>query len=166
MRIEANRRTITLSVVAALLAACVVMWSLYSSAKKAHAGLIAQKTELLALKQDYLSVRSSVAAVEGRKTLTNVQGIAQAVDEVFRPIGLADKVKSVKSTGIREKEYGSEEEAEVQVEKVSMNEMANIFYKIENAPMILTVRRTTVKTSFDDPTLLNISMTITFVKPR
>jgi hypothetical protein len=166
VKLKADRQTITLSAVAALVAACVIMWTLYSSAKKAHAGLLAQRTEILALKQDFLSLKSTVDAVEGRKTLTNVQGVAQAIDEIFKPLGLNDKVKSVKSTGVREKEYGSEEEAEVQVEKVSMNEMANIFYKIENAPMILTVRRTTIKTSFDNPDLLNISMTVTLVKPK
>lgn len=166
MKLKTDRQTIMLSLMAALAIACVVMWTLYSSAKKAHAGLLAQRSELLALKQDYLSLKGSVDAVESRKTLTNVQGIAQAVDEVFKPLGLADKVKSVKSVGVREKEYGTEEEAEVQVEKVSMNEMVNIFYKIENAPMILTVRKATVKTSFDDPTLLNISMTLTLVKTK
>lgn len=166
MKLRTDRRTITLSVLAALVVACVIMWSLYSSARKAHAALAAQRIELLALKQHFVGLKAGVDAVESKKTLTNVKGIAQAVDEVFRSIGLSDKVKSVKSSGVKEEEYGSEEEAEVQVDKVSMNEMANIFYKIENAPMILTIRRTTVKTSFDDPTLLNISMTVTLVKPK
>lgn len=164
MKLKADRQTITLSVVAALVVACVVMWTLYSSAKKAHAGLLSERTELMALKQHYLALKGSVDAVEGRKNLTNVQGIAQAIDDVFKPLGLSDKVKSVKSAGVQEKEYGTEEEAQVQVEKVSMNEMANIFYKIENAPMILTIKSATVKTSFDDPTLLNMSMTVTLVK--
>lgn len=157
---------VALSAVAALIVACAVMWGVYSSAKKAHAGLIARRAQLLALKQDFLGLKRSVDAVESRKTLTNVDGIVQSIDEVFKSLGLTDKVKSVKSTGEKEEEYGSEEEAEVQVEKVSMNEMANIFYKIENAPMILTIRRTTVRTSFDDPTLLNISMTVALVKPK
>jgi general secretion pathway protein M len=166
MRVKADRQTITLSVLATLIVACAVLWTVYSSAKKSHAGLVSRRAELLELKQDYLALKGSVDAVEGRKTLTNVQGIVQAVDEVFKSLGLTDKVKSVKPTVVKQEEYGTEEEAEIQVEKVSMNEMANIFYKIENAPMILTVRRTTVKTSFDDPTLLNISMTVALVKPK
>jgi hypothetical protein len=166
MRLRADRQTITLSAAAALIVACIGMWTVYSSAKNSHADLLAQRHELLTLEQDFLTLKGNVDAVEGRKTLTNVDGIVQAVDEVFKSLGLNDKVKSVKSTGVREKEYGTEEEAEVQVEKVSMNEMANIFYKVENAPMILTVRRTTVKTSFDDPDLLNISMTVALVKPK
>ena len=166
MRLKADTKTVFLSAAAAIAIACAVMWTLYSSANKEHAGLVAQRVELTALKQDFLSLKSSVGAVESRKSLTKVQGIAQAVDEVFSSIGLADKVKSVKSGGVVEKEYGAQEEAEVQVEKVSMNEMANIFYRIRNAPMILTIKRATVKTSFDDPTLLNISMTLTLVKPK
>lgn len=166
MNLKADRSTITLVALGALVVACVVMWTLYSSARKAHAGLVAQRTELLSLRKDYLDLKSSVDIVQHRGTLKNVQGIAQAIDDVFKPLGLSDKVKSVKSTGVRERDYGTEEEADVQVEKVSMNEMANIFYKIETVPMILTIKRATVKTSFDNPTLLNVSMTVTLVKPK
>ena len=166
MNLKADRSTITLAVAGALVVACIVMWTLYSSARKDHAGLVAQRTELLSLRKDYLNLKSSVDAVQRRGTLKNVEGIAQAIDDVFRSLGLSDKVKSVKSTGVKERDYGTEEEADVQVEKVSMNEMTNIFYKIETAPMILTIKRATVKTSFDDPTLLNVSMTVTFVKPK
>ena len=73
---------------------------------------------------------------------------------------------SVKSTGTREKKYASEEEAEVSVERVTMNEMVNILYRIENAPMILSVRKTSIKTSFDNPSLLNITMTVGLIKPK
>lgn len=166
MNLRADRQTITLSAVAVLVIACIVMWTLYSSAKKAHARLLSERTELTALKEHYLALKGGIDAIEGRKTLTDVQGIAQAIDDVFKPIGLSDKVKSVKSAGVQEREYGTEEEAQVQVEKVSMNEMANIFYRIENAPMILTVKSAKVKTSFDDPTLLDISMDVTLVKPK
>ena len=88
------------------------------------------------------------------------------MDEVFKSIGLGQKVKSVKSTGTREKKYASEEEAEVSVEKVTMNEMVNILFRMENAPMIFSIRRTSIKTAFDNPSLLNITMTVSLIKPK
>jgi len=125
-----------------------------------------QRKEMLLLKDEFLSLRQKINFVEGRKNLSNVQGIVQAVDEVFSSIGLRDKVKTVKSVGKRETRDGFEEEADISIEKVSMNEMANIFYRIERAPMVLTIKKTTIKKSFDNPELLNLTLVISFLKAK
>ncbi len=125
-----------------------------------------QRKEMLGLKDEFLSLSQRVTAVEGKKNLTNVQGVVQAVDDVFSSAGLKDKLKSVKSAGKREVKDGFEEEADISIEKVSMNEMVNIFYRIENAPMILTIKKATVKKSFENPELLNISLVLSFLKPK
>ena len=125
-----------------------------------------QRKEMLLLKDEFLSLRQKINFVEGRKNLSNVQGIVQAVDEVFSSIGLRDKVKTVKSAGKRETRDGFEEEADISIEKVSMNEMANIFYRIERAPMVLTIKKTTIKKSFENPELLNLTLVISFLKAK
>jgi general secretion pathway protein M len=125
-----------------------------------------QRNEMLGLRDEFLSLRQRVTAVEGKKNLTNVQGIVQAVDDVFSSAGLKDKLKTVKSAGKREVRDGFEEEADISIEKVSMNEMVNIFYRIENAPMILTIKKATIKKSFENPELLNISLVLSFLKPK
>jgi hypothetical protein len=79
---------------------------------------------------------------------------------------LSQKVKSVKSTEARDRKYAVEEEAEVELEKVNMNEMTNIFYRIENGPFLLSVRKSDIKTNFENPALLNITMTVDLIKPK
>jgi hypothetical protein len=128
--------------------------------------LTEQRKEMLGLKDEFLSLRERVSGVEGKKNLTNVQGAVQAVDEVFSSAGLKDKLKTVKASGKREVKDGFEEEADITIEKVNMNEMVNIFYRIENAPMILTIRKATIKKSFENPELLNISLVLSFSKPK
>jgi len=125
-----------------------------------------QQKEMIIVKDEFLSLKQRIDAVESKKNLSNVQGIVQAVDEVFLSIGLKDKVKTVKSTGRRDIKDGFEEEAELQIEKVSMNEMVNIFYKIENAPMVLTIKKASIKKSFENPELLNIILTLSFLKAK
>jgi hypothetical protein len=125
-----------------------------------------QRKEMLSLKEEFLSLRQRVTAVEGKKNLTDVQGVVQAVDDVFSSAGLKDKLKTVRSSGKREVKDGFEEEADISIEKVSMNEMVNIFYRIENAPMILTIRKASIKKSFENPELLNISLVLSFLKPK
>ena len=137
-----------------------------SSAKKQAALLREQRNEIVVLKDEFLSIRQKVDAVEARKNLTNVQGVAQAVDEVFQSIGLKDRIKTLKSSGKREVKEGFEEEADISIEKVNMNELINILYKIENAPMILTVKKAVIKKSFENPELLNVTLVLSFFKAK
>lgn len=149
-----------------LLALCAILLSLSMSAKKDRVRLSADLKEMVLLRQEFLDLKARVDAVEAKKGLSKVEGIVQAVDEVFRSMGLAQKLKSVKSVGTSEKPWTIEEEAEVQVEKVNMNELTNILYKMENAQMILSIKKATLKTTFDNPSLLNMSMTVALVRPR
>ena len=137
-----------------------------SSERKELKMLKEQQKEMLILKDEFLSLRQRIGLVEDRKNLSNTQGIAQAVDEVFSSISLRDKVKTVKSAGKRELKEGTEEDADISIEKLSMNEMVNIFYKIENAPMILTIKKATIKKSFENPELLNITLSLSFLKTK
>lgn len=150
----------------ALLLSCVLMARYSSGLNREKADLQARQKEMSRLKEEFGALKSAVDSVEGKKSLTKVDGVVQAVDEVFRSIGLNQKVKSVKPLGVREQKYAIEEEAEVQVEKADLNEVVNIFYKIENSPMVLSVRKTTMKTSFDNPSLLNVTLTVGLIKPK
>ena len=125
-----------------------------------------QLAEMILLKDEFILLKQQVDSVEMKKNLAGAQGIVQAVDNVFQPLGLKDKVKSVKPGEKREIREGFEEEAVVSVEKVNMNEMANIFYKIEHVPMVLTVKKATIKKSFENPELLNLTLTLSFLKTK
>jgi general secretion pathway protein M len=125
-----------------------------------------QRKEMMVLRDDLLMLSRKVQAVETKKSLSNVQGITEAVEEVFSPIGLKDKLKAVKSTGKRETRDGFEEEADITLEKVSMNEMVNIFYRIEHVPMVLTIKNVAIKKSFENPELLNVSLILSFLKKK
>ena len=166
MRLKADRKILAASGAIIIAGLCLFMLNLSVSVKKERTALQARRQGLLQLRDEYQSLKTAVDAVEGKKSLTKVEGIVQAIDEIFRSMGLNQKLKSVKSLGVRDKKFGTEEEAELQVEKVNMNEMTNILYRIENAPMVLSIKKTTIKTSFDNPSLLNLTMTIGLTKAK
>jgi general secretion pathway protein M len=166
MNLKTDRRVLVIAGILLLCLGCIILFEFALSLKRQNNVLRSRQKEILFLSQEYTALKSIVGSVEARKSLTKVEGIVQAVDEIFKSMGLQQKVKSVKSTGVKEKKYSSEEEADVSVEKVTMNEMVNILYRIENAPMILSVRRTSIKTSFENPSLLNITMTVGLIKPK
>jgi len=144
----------------------VIGINLLSADKKALKNLKDQKQEMMTLKDELLTLQQKIQATESRKNLTATQGVVQAIDDVFVPVGLKDRIKTVKATGKREGRDGFEEEADVYIEKVTMNEMVNILYRIENAPMILTIKKITIKKSFENPELMNISLILSFLKTK
>lgn len=166
MNLRADRKTILIGGLVLLFICCIILFEIALSLKRQNNILRSRQKEMLLLSQQYTGLNNILGSVEAKKSLIKVEGIVQAVDEIFKSMGLQQKVKSVKSVGIKEKKYSSEEEADVSVEKVTMNEMVNILYRMENAPMILSVRKTSVRSSFENPSLLNVTMTVGLIKPK
>jgi len=166
MNLRTDRRLLISAAAVVILAVSVLLVTTSLSLKKEGSALRSQKEEMLLLRGDFLELSKKISAVEGKKSLIKVEGIIPAIDEIFRSTGLTQKVKSVKPTATRDKKHSIEEEADVEVEKVNMNELVNVLYRLENAPMVLLIKKTRLKTSFEDPSLLNITMTVGLVKPR
>jgi uncharacterized protein YoxC len=139
---------------------------LLSSERKELKLLREQREEMLGLKHEFTALSHRMNALEMKKDISHVSGIMEAIDDVFSSLGLKDKMKTVKSSGTREVNEGFKEEADIYIEKVTMNEMVNIFYTIEHSPMVLTVEKATIKKSFEDPELLNISLTMSFFRAQ
>ena len=149
-----------------ILGLCILLLSMVRSLKMENLGLKTRQKELSAFKDEALKLRDTIGSLEGKKSLTKVEGVVQAADEIFKSLGISQKVKSVKPTGTKDRQYGTEEEAEVQLEKLNMNEIVNLFYRIENSPMILSVKKTSIRTGFENPSLLNVTVSISLIKPK
>jgi hypothetical protein len=125
------------------------------------AALQARSEEFSNLIDEYNKLKVQVSAIDGKRSLSKISSIIQAVDEVLLSLGIKEKMKSLKGIGGRD--FGgrvNEESAEVQMEKVAVNELMHVFYKIENAPMPLSIKKVSIKKSFAFPELLDITMTI------
>ncbi len=98
--------------------------------------------------------------------LTKTASVAQAIGDISRALGMAGKVKSIKGTGTRKTQTQmSEETAEIQVEKLTINETVQLIHQIENAPMILAMKTVVIKKSFEKPELLDVTMTVSLFLP-
>ncbi|MFO0753331.1 MAG: hypothetical protein U0411_08415 [Thermodesulfovibrionales bacterium] len=145
---------------------CLFLLNLSLAAKRELHSLRERRKELAVVGEEVKQLRERLVRVEGKATVAQVKGILQAVDEVFLPLGLKQRIKSVKQTGAREIKEMVEEEAEIQVEKLDTNEMVNLFHRIENAPLLLSLRKVSVKTSFDAATRLDITLTLALMRPK
>ena len=123
--------------------------------------------EFSVLSAEYRSLKEQVGSIEQKRFLTKTSGIAQALDDAFLSLGVKEKMKSIKGIGGREIEGQlNEETAEVQMEKVDLNELVNIFYKLENAPLLLSIQKVVLRKSFEKPDILDVTITVSlFTSP-
>lgn len=163
-RLGKDKNLLLAAVAALCIAAVIFIVVLHSRASGRLESLRGRMTEFSSMKEKYVSLRAEIGRLEARDSLTNVQGVVQAVEETFVSLGLKEKIKAVKSSALKQTNGSTEESAEVEVEKLSLNEAANVFYRIENSPMILLLRKVNIRKSFEDPSLLNLTMTVSFIK--
>lgn len=134
--------------------------------KKELIKLRTQKKEIAEIKNKISYLNQKVAFYNSKKTTRNTAGIIQIFDEIFSSMGLKSKLKSIKNSGSNQTVDGIEEIAEISVEKVSMNELLNILYRIENAPSLLSLKKIAIKKDFENPQLLNINMVISYIRQK
>jgi hypothetical protein len=156
-----KKSTLVIAAAGALaLGALLFAFQSLSSAREKAASLKKTREEMRLMQEEVLALRSTVERLEGRQRLTGIKGIGRAVDEVFEPLGLREKVKSVKTI---ESGSAGEEKAEVKVEGLTLNEAVNAFYSLKNSPMLLIVRKADLKTSFENPERLDVTMTLSLI---
>jgi len=165
VRLVADRRMLPAAAVAAVTLLCLYMMLTVRSLRAENTALLAKQKELASMKDDVVKLKSRVEAAEARTSLAKVAGVVQAIDEIVKSMGLSQKVKSVKPTNSRERLNTIEEEAEVQLEKLTLNELVNLLYRFENAPMLLATKKTYARLSFENPSLLNVTCFISLIRP-
>ncbi len=131
--------------------------------QKAFNDMELQKTRLKEaglLRIEYVTLKERINSFEQRKALTKTEGIIQAAGSLISLPGIKDKVKSIKTAGNKMITNGTEERAEVRLERLSLNEMVNLLYRAENPAMMLSVRQVSIRKSFEKPDLLDLNMTL------
>jgi general secretion pathway protein M len=162
-----NRSTVIFAGSILLLSILVVFLAVaVTSSEKEVSAERARLRELSVLTGEYRSLKGRIDSLEAKESLTKVSGIAQAIDDTVASIGLKAKLKSVKEQGQREVKDEKEETAEIYLERITMNELVNLFYRIEEAPFLFSVKGVTIKKSFENPELLNVTAVIALYRKK
>ena len=136
-----------------------LLWK--QSAQKDLSTVTAKYREYSALTGEYRSLKENVDVMEQKKSLTKTNSIAQAMEDITLPLGIKGKMKSIKGTGTKKiVDQMTEESAEIQMEKLNMSELIHLFHKIDNALMILSLKKVVIKKSFENADLLDLTMSV------
>lgn len=124
-----------------------------SSARKRLSAAKKAQAEFSTLNAQYAGLKAQVDTLDKRLALSPKAGILKAVGDIFTSMGLQDRLASLKPLDTSQSDGMTSEKAEMSLKKMDLNEAVNVLYRLENAPMLLTVKEVELTSSFSAPAL-------------
>jgi general secretion pathway protein M len=118
--------------------------------------------EMLLLKQRYQE--ASVGAQKLNNRLAAIRpddSPAKVIDE----IGIKGKNSQIRQLKGEERSGFVEDAAEVKLEGLTANEVVNLIYRLEYGSKPVVIKKTLLKTRFDDPAKIDLTLNIALLKP-
>ena len=84
---------------------------------------------------------------------------------IIEEIGINGRNSQIKPVKGEEIPGYVEDAADVRMEGLSANEAVNLIYRLEKGARPVTVKKALIKQRFDDPSRLDLSLTIALIKP-
>jgi len=163
---ELNKKTlITAGIILFLFLLGVVFLAKERSAGRALESTKMSFSEFNALKDEYVSLKAQADELERLTALSPQGGVMTPIEGVVSGMGLKGKIATLKSAGSRESEGLVQEEAELTMKKLTLNEAINVLYRLENAPMMLSLKTVELKRSFTGNTL-DLRLTAALTRKR
>ncbi len=85
--------------------------------------------------------------------------------KIIEEIGIKGRSSQIKPVKGEDLPGYQEDAAEVRMEGLSANEVTNLIYRLEKGTRPVTVKKALIKQRFDDPSKLDLALTIALIKP-
>jgi general secretion pathway protein M len=133
-----------------------------SALEKKRVAREADIAEMMKLKLRYQEANIASQRLANRLLATKADDSPAKVIEEIGIQGRSSQVKPVKGDDLP---GYVEDAAEVRIEGVSANELANLMFRLEKGARPVTVKKALIKQRFDDPSKLDLALTIALIKP-
>ncbi len=92
------------------------------------------------------------------------KGLVSVLEGIISRLAIQGYVKKL-TPGESKRIHGFVESiAEVKFERLDLNQVVNLLYRIKNHPAFLSVKRFKIKSDFQEPDKLNVSMTVRLIR--
>lgn len=152
-------------VIALLLLVAVIlsaMNSRISALEKKRSAREADIAEMMRLKVRYQTASVGAQQLTNRVLSTRPDDTPAKLIEEIGIKGRSSQIKPVKGDDIP---GYVEDAADVKLEGLTSNEATNLLYRLEKGTRPVTVKKALVRQRFDDPSKLDLSLTVALIKP-
>ena len=164
-RLDSRTRQRIGIVIALLLLVAVIlsaMNSRISVLEKKRSAREADIAEMMRLKVRYQTASVGAQQLTNRVLSTRPDDTPAKLIEEIGIKGRSSQIKPVKGDDIP---GYVEDAADVKIEGLTSNEATNLLYRLEKGMRPVTVKKALVKQRFDDPSRLDLSLTVALIKP-
>ncbi|MGE5893251.1 MAG: hypothetical protein ACM34I_04285 [bacterium] len=161
--LSVKKKRMIVAVVLVLVAVLLVLLSADLRSKGKYRAALTQRQEMAVLAEQYGVMRSHVDRVEHRIGLSKAESITIAVENLFGGMGLKRNLKSVKPFGGGTSEQYEIQEAEITVDKLTLNELVNVLHAVYTVPAGLFVTSAEFKRDFSERSRINARISLKLI---
>jgi len=152
-------------IIATLLLLAIIYSALHDRIVKLERKRVSREaalTEMMLLKQRHRE------ATAGAQKLSNRLSAVTADDspsKLIEEIGIKGKNSQIKPLKGEDRPGFSEDAAEIKLEGLTANETINLLYRLEKGTKPVVIKKANLKTRYDDPSRLDVTLNIALLKP-
>jgi len=117
--------------------------------------------EMMVLKQRYLEASAAAQRINNRLAATRAD---DSPAKLLEEIGVKGKSLQIKPVKGDDRQGVVEDAAEIKIDGVTANEAVNLLHRLEKGSRPVTMKKTVVRSRFEDPAKLDLSLTIALLK--
>jgi general secretion pathway protein M len=150
--------------------ACLLLLAIILTGLNGRVALLAKKrtvreadlAEMMVLKQRYQEATMISQRLANRMAATRTDDSpAKIIDE----IGIKGKGSQFKQIKGESRGGYIEDAVEARIDALTANEAVNLIYRLEKGSKPIIIKKAVIKTRFDDPSKLDLTLTIALLKP-
>jgi hypothetical protein len=117
---------------------------------------------MASMKADYIGKKAVLDRFAQRAADSGVSPVS-AIEEIAKRTGIKERVASVKPLEEVSSPGYTDKPVEVRLEAVDLNQLVNFIYHGEAGPALMVVRELSMKSRFENPDLLDVTMKVSLV---
>ncbi|KJR40344.1 secreted protein [Candidatus Magnetoovum chiemensis] len=143
---------------------CFYVSASYFEKKKLLKNKEGEYNEFLALTKEFKILTRQNNKHKKRLNPQEAKGVLEASEELLKTLGLKEKLSEVKPIEAENYKNYKNEKVFIKVEALSINEIVNLLYLIENGKSGFLIKEFKMKKTFSSPDMFDVTMDLSYIK--
>jgi len=164
MNKEKKKLLVAAGILATLFVAVLVLRAGVSGAEKRLALMASVYAEMSGNRAGLMSMSEETKALKARAAESRNRNFVSEIEKTATEFGLSKNLKKINFITHKQDGHLSADDYELKIEGVDINTAVNFIYGISKAGVLIKVKKCSMTVSFENPSLLNISLLVSHLK--
>lgn len=157
-----DRTTLAIAVfIAAAIIFIITMSVLSTKTGGENSALKTQLTGIKSLAEGALELKGVVEAKEKKTGLNKGAAVVPTLEQILKSLGM--KATVIRPSAKNKVKEFTEEDAELEIQNIDLNSIVNLLFKIDNSPVPMKIKNTSIKTTFENPDKFILKLTVSLI---